>query len=66
LRPYFSCLATEFRSDKISWYGIVSDDEDTHKEMLRLEVYVWPMLTVYHHSTQKVLLRSPLPGSMPS
>ena len=66
LRPYFSCLATEFRSDQISWYDMLSDDEDTQKlEALRLEVYVWPMLTVYHHGTQKLLLRSPLPSSMP-
>lgn len=66
LRPYFSCLATEFRSDQISWSDIVSDDEDTQGlEALRLEVYVWPMLTVYHHGTQKLLLRSPLPGNIP-
>lgn len=65
LRPYFSCLATEFRSELIAWYDILSVNEDTQKEILRLEVYVWPMLTVYHHGTQKLLLRSPLPGSMP-
>ena len=65
LRPYFSCLATEFRSDQISWSDLLSDDGDTQQmEALRLEVYVWPMRTVYHHGTQKVLLRSPLPGSM--
>lgn len=66
LRPYFSCLATEFRSVQMAWSDLLSNGEDTQqKEALRLEVYVWPMLTVYHHGTQKLLLRSPLPGSMP-
>ena len=65
LRPYFSCLATEFRSELIAWYDILSVNEDTQKGILRLEIYVWPMLTVYHHGTQKLLLRSLLPGSMP-
>ena len=67
LRPYFSCLATEFRSDQMAWSDLLSGGEDgQHMEALRLAVYVWPMCTVYHHGTQKVLQRSALPGSMSS
>lgn len=49
LRPYFSCLATEFRSVRLSWYDIVPDDDAQKTEALRLDVYVWPMITEYHH-----------------
>ena len=33
-------------------------------EALRLEIYVWPMITEYRHGTQKLLVRAPLIGSV--
>jgi hypothetical protein len=60
LRPYFSCLATEFRSDQLSWYDIVPQDNTRETEALRLDVYVWPMITDYRHGTNKLLVRTPL------
>ncbi|MDQ6661759.1 MAG: hypothetical protein M3Z24_12440 [Chloroflexota bacterium] len=63
LRPYFSCLATEFRSDRISWYHIVPDGDVQRTEALRLEVYVWPMITEYRHGEQKLLVRTLLTSS---
>ena len=58
LQPYFSCLATEFRSDQLSWYDIVPDDKKQRTEALRLDIYVWPMITDYRHGAQKLLVRS--------
>src|SRR5258708_1563336 len=63
LRPYFSCLATEFRSDRLSWYDIVPDDDSQRTEAARLESYVLPMITEYRHAAQKLLVRLPLTGS---
>jgi len=64
LRPYFSCLATEFRSDRLSWYDIVPDEDAQRAEALRLDVYIWPMITQYRHGAQKLLVRTPLDGSV--
>jgi hypothetical protein len=63
LRPYFTCLATEFRSDRLSWSDIVAGDEGQKAMALRLEVYVWPLTIAYHHATEKILVRAPLFGS---
>jgi hypothetical protein len=60
LRPYFSCLATEFLSDQLSWYDIVPNDDTQRTEALRLDIYVWPMITDYRHGAQKLLVRTPL------
>ena len=63
LRPYFSCLATEFRTDRLSWKEIVANDDARSTKALCLDVYVWPMITEYRQGTQKVLARVPLPVS---
>jgi hypothetical protein len=60
LRPYFSCLATEFRSDQISWYDIVPVEGSQRSDALRLDIYVWPMITDYRHGTNKLLVLTPL------
>ncbi len=60
LRPFFTCLVTEFRSDQLSWDEIVPGDGIQRTQALRLEVYVWPMLTDYRHGMDKLLVRSPL------
>ena len=63
LRPYFSCLATEFRTDRLSWKELVTDDDARSTQALRLDIYAWPMITEYRQGTQKVLARVPLPVS---
>ncbi len=60
LRPYFSCLTTEFHSDQLSWYDIVPDEGTRRSETLRLDIYVWSMITDYRHGTNKLLVRTPL------
>jgi hypothetical protein len=60
LRPYFTCLVTEFRSDQLAWDDIVPGDGPPRTQALRLDVYVWPMLMDYRHGTEKLLVRSPL------
>jgi len=63
LRPYFSCLAAELRTDRLSWDDLVADSDAHRPEVLRLEVYVWPMVTEHHQGAQKLLVRVPLTGS---
>ena len=60
LRPFFTCLVTEFRSDQLVWDEIVPGDGTPKTQALRREVYVWPMITDYRHGTDKLLVRSPL------
>jgi hypothetical protein len=60
LRPYFSCLATEFRSEQLSWYDILPGEDTQRSEALRLGIYVWPMVLNYRHGTNKLLVHTPL------
>ncbi len=60
LRPFFSCPVTEFRSDQLSWYDIVPGSGRPKMSALRLDLYLWPMITAYRHATAKLLVRSPL------
>ena len=60
LRPFFTCLVTEFRSDQLAWYDVVPGDGTPRTQALRIDVYVWPMITDYRHGTDKLLVRSPL------
>jgi len=60
LRPFFTCLVTEFRSDQLAWDDIVPGDSPPRTQVLRLDVYIWPMITDYRHGTDKLLVRSPL------
>jgi hypothetical protein len=63
LRPYFSCLAAELRTDRLSWDELVAGEGTHGPEALHLDVYVWPMVTEYHQGAQKLLVRVPLTGS---
>ena len=63
LRPYFTCLATELLTDRLSWDELVAVDDAHGPEALRLDVYVWPMIIEYRQGAQKVLVRVPLTGS---
>jgi len=53
-------IVTEFRSDQLAWDEIVPGDGTPRTQALRLDVYVWPMITDYRHGTEKLLVRSPL------
>ncbi len=60
LRPFFTCLVTEFRSDQLEWDDIVPGDGTPRTQALRLDVYIWPMIMDYRHGTDKLLVRAPL------
>jgi hypothetical protein len=51
---------TEFRSDQLSWDDVVPGDGTQRPQALRLDVYIWLMLTDYRHGTDKLLVRTPL------
>ncbi len=59
-RPFFSCLVTEFRSNQVLWDEIVPGSGRPKTSALRLDLYLWPMITDYRHATAKLLVRSPL------
>ncbi len=59
LRPFFTCPVTEFRSDQLSWDDLVPADGTPKAQALRLDVYVWPLITDYRHGTAKLLVRFP-------
>ncbi len=60
LRPFFSCLVTEFRSNQVLWDEIVPGSGRPKTSALRLDHYLWPMIMDYRHATAKLLVRSPL------
>ncbi len=60
LRPFFSCLVTEFRSNQVSWYDVVPGSDRPKTSALRLDHYLWPMIMDYRQGTAKLLVRTPL------
>jgi hypothetical protein len=62
LRPFFSCVLSEFRDAHVTWQEVVPFD-GSHTRMarhpLKLEVYVWPLQLVKQNGQNTLLIRSP-------
>jgi hypothetical protein len=64
VRPYFSCLHSEFRDANVTWQEVVPFD-DVHtravQNPLKLEVYVWPLQAVKQDGRNVLLAHTPFP-----
>ena len=49
LQPFFASLVSEFREPHMSWQEVV-ESSSGRKPLLRLEIYVWPLVraSIYH------------------
>src|ERR1700760_1693675 len=46
LRPFFSCILSEFRDASVPWQEVIAYDElpkGSTRNPLKLEIYVWPL-----------------------
>jgi hypothetical protein len=43
LRPFFSCILSEFRNPEVAWEEVMPVLSTRNKNPLRLDVYVWPL-----------------------
>jgi hypothetical protein len=57
LELFFSSFLTEFRDTMISWNDVMPMLGARKAEMLKFDVYIWPMVTVQHHGGGKQLKR---------
>jgi len=61
VRPFFSCVLSEFRDARVTWQEVVPFD-GSHTRMarhpLKLEVYVWPLQLVKQNGRNTLLIRS--------
>jgi hypothetical protein len=60
LRPFFSCLLTEFRTPSLAWHEVVPAPDSRYAQALRLDIYVWPMLVEHRSGEGKLLVRHAL------
>jgi hypothetical protein len=65
LRPFFSSLLSEFRATTLSWHDVMPLLGNTSPNPLRMEIYVWPLVTVMHHGSGRLLLRQPFTHPVP-
>ena len=64
VRPYLSCLHSEFRDANVTWQEIVPFDglfSPNVQNPLKLEVYVWPLQVVKQDGRNILLARTSLP-----
>lgn len=59
LELFFSSFLTEFREGTLSWNDILPMFGARKAEMLKFDIYIWPMVTVHHHGGGKQLKRRP-------
>jgi hypothetical protein len=63
IRPFFSCVLTEFRDSHVTWQEVVPFDgpySRTAHNPLKLEVYAWPLQVVRQDGQNTLLMRAPL------
>ncbi len=62
LRPFFSCILSEFRDSRVTWQEVVpfgALPTRASRNPLKLEVYVWPLQVVRQSGRNTLLIRSP-------
>jgi hypothetical protein len=57
LRPFFSCILSEFRDRSVAWYEVMPTVGVRISSALRLDVYVWPLTEVSQQGSGKLLVR---------
>lgn len=57
LEPFFSSILSEFRVDTLSWDDVMPIVGVQKAEMLKLDIYVWPMVMVEQFGGGKLLKR---------
>ena len=57
LRPFFSCILSEFRDASVAWHEVMPVIGTRISNALRLDVYVWPLTEVSQHGSGKLLVR---------
>ena len=57
LRPFFSCILSEFRDPNITWNDVMPLIGGRSPNPLHLDVYVWPLIEKVQHGSGKLLVR---------
>jgi hypothetical protein len=57
LRPFFSCILSEFRDASVAWHEVMPVVGTRVSNALRLDVCVWPLVEVSQHGSGKLLIR---------
>jgi hypothetical protein len=69
LHPFFSSLLSEFRDPHLPWQDVIPLLGNKGAPPLQLDVYVWPLVEVFHHGSGRLLQRQsfthPLPPHHP-
>lgn len=61
LRPFFSCILSEFRDSHVAWQEVIpleATPAKTERNPLKLEVYVWPLQVARQSGRSTLLVRS--------
>jgi hypothetical protein len=56
LRPFFSCVLSEFRDSNITWSDVMPLIGGRSPNPPRMDVYVWPLIEVMQHGSGKLLV----------
>lgn len=59
LHPFFSSLLSEFRDPHLQWHDVIPLLGNDSKNPLQLDIYVWPLVEVFHHGSGRLLQRRP-------
>jgi hypothetical protein len=57
LRPFFSCILSEFRDRSVAWHEVMPVAGGRISNALRLDVYVWPLTEVSQQESGRLLVR---------
>jgi hypothetical protein len=57
IRMLFTCLAAEFYDEQIEWHDIMPAIDRNQRDVIRIEVYVWPMIILDRRGTGMTLSR---------
>lgn len=63
LQTFFSCILSEFRDASLTWEDLLPVVGTPSRSILRLEVYLWPLIVEEQRGSGKVLVRTLFPAS---